>query len=190
MCWCPLGHLLAHLGRQTSWVQHGRVQLPPLLKVWPSHTQSWLCWVGTWVQEDFRHLGRLELQEFIFITEMQSLWHPRGGLEGDISLFHLPHGVQDCRSPHLGNTFSGGGQRVFPSSGINAKASQEAFQDTRKEVAFYGLVRSKSHKNSLRDLNVCQGLTLHDFMYPTLVSSHPLSKVSKEAPQLCLSMQM
>ena len=121
---------------------------------------------------------------------MQSLWHPRGDLKGDISPFHLLHCSQDCRSPHLGNTFSGGGWGVFPSSGINAKAFQEAFQDTRKEVAFYGLVCSKSHKNSLRDLNVLQGLTLHDLMYPTLVSNHPLSKVSEKAPQICLSMQL
>ena len=121
---------------------------------------------------------------------MQSLWHPRGGHEGDISLFHLSHCSQDCRSLHLGNTFSGGGWGFFLSSSINAKASQEAFQDTTKEVAFYGLVCCKSHKNSLRDLNVLQGLTLHNLTYPTLVSSHPLSKVSEEAPQLHLSMQL
>ena len=73
----------------------------------------------------------LALQEIIFIIEMQSQWHPRGGLECDISVLHLLDSPQDCRSPHSGSTFFGGGWRVFPSRGIDAKASQEAFQDAR-----------------------------------------------------------
>ena len=102
--------------------------------------------------------------------------------QGDISPFHLVHCFLDCRCQHPGNTFSAGGWGIFSSTGIYAKASQEALKDTRKEVAFQGLVCPESHKDLLRDLNVPQGLNLNDFTYPTLVSSHPLSKVSEEAP--------
>ena len=58
------------------------------------------------------------------------------------------------------------------------------------EVAFHGLVCSHSHKNMLRDLNILQGLTVHNLANPALMSSHPLSEVHEEAPQLSLSMQL
>ena len=112
---------------------------------------------------------------------MQSLCLPMGSLGSDISPLHLVYCFLDCRSPHPSNTFLGGGGRIFPSSGINAKAPQETLHNARKEVAFQGLLCSDFHHDSLRDLTVLQGLTLNDFPYPVLVSSHPLSKTSEEA---------
>ena len=121
---------------------------------------------------------------------MQSLWLPSSCLCSDTFPLHLVYCFLDCRSPHPSNTFLGGGGGIFSSSDINAKAPQETLQNARKEVAFQRLLCSDSHHDSLRDLIVLQGLTLNDFPYPVLVSSHPLSKTSEEALQLFLGIQL